>query len=306
MNKVPKPEHGSEAWLLLRQRDEHGHIRFGASEAPTLMGVNKWATLTDLALSKWSAPEVQPPNAAMMRGNLLEPALIEYACTVLNERIVTPSEMFVNGRLIATLDGLNDDATIIVEAKTTTAHSCDDPLPLEYLWQVCAQFACVPTAREAVVVVLDKRMRLGHWRVLRNENLIAQLMVRADEIGEYLDRRELPPDAPLDEKSTKALYPSPDGEVELDAVTLDALQRWQHWSAIREDAETREQAARDEVAAALGRAEAGTVGGKRVVTFKKREGARRVDMVALRAAHPELVQQFMVVGGSTRILRICS
>jgi hypothetical protein len=149
-------------------------------------------------------------------------------------------------------------------------------------------------------------MRLGHWRVMRDDALIAELVMRAEEIGEYLDRRLLPPDAPVLEKAAKALYPDPDGSVELDGDALNSIERWQHWRSIREDAEEREQVARDEVAAVLGRASAGTVGGKKVVTFGKRVGSRRLDVAALKAAHPDLVKEFMVTGGSTRILRVTS
>jgi hypothetical protein len=288
----------------LRQRDENGKVRFGASEAPTLMGVNKWATVTDLALSKWSEPEVSEPNAAMERGNILEPSLITYAGTLLEQPVSTPSEMYVCERLIATLDGITDDGLTLVEAKTTTAHSCDDPLPQEYFWQVIAQFACVPTATAALVVVLDKRMRLGHWMVRRDEAKIAELLERADEVGGYLDRRELPPDAPMGEKAAKVMFPDPEGEVELRSDTVDAIARYHHWRLVQEDAEARVQEARDEIAAALGKAAVGTVGGRSVVTFKARKGSRRLNTNALKAAHPDLVRQFMTEGGSTRIFKI--
>lgn len=304
MTKVAKPAHGSLEWLTLRQRDSEGRVRFGASEAPTLMGVNPFATLTDLALSKWSAPEVSVPSPAMERGNVLEPALVSYASTILGEQVFTPDEMFVSFRLIATLDGITESGTTIVEAKTTTSHSCDDPVPVEYFWQVCAQLACVPDAEQAVIVVLDKRMRLGHWVVRRDDAAIARLVMQADRVGEFLDRRELPPEAPLSEKSVKALFVEPSGSVELSGGVLEAVERWQRWRSEREDAERREQEARDEVAAALGRAEVGTVGGRPVVTFKARKGVRRLDVRRLEAEHPELVAEYYAVSAPVRVLRI--
>lgn len=304
MRTIAKPTHGSIEWLTLRQRDDNGRIRFGASEAPTLMGVNPFATLTDLALSKWSEPEINPTTPAMERGNVLEPALVAYASTLLNEDVFTPSEMFMTDRIIATLDGINADGSVVVEAKTTTSHSCDDPVPPEYFWQVCAQLACVPTAEQALIVVLDKRLRLGHWVVRRDDAAIARLLLRAEEIGGFLDRRELPPDARVDEKAVKLLFPDPKGSVELSAAVLDAVDRWQRWRAEREAAEVREREARDEIAAALAGAEIGTVGGRPVVTFKVRKGAERLDVTRLRKDHPKLVEEYTTKASTTRVLRI--
>ena len=84
--QIPKPPHGSLEWHQIRHRDEQDRVRFGASEAPILAGVSKYETITSLALRKWSPPEVNEPNAAMMRGNILEPALITYAEQILKKK----------------------------------------------------------------------------------------------------------------------------------------------------------------------------------------------------------------------------
>lgn len=299
---IPKPEHGSLEWLKVRHRDDEGRVRFGASEAPILAGVSKWKTIADLAIEKWAEPEVQEGNAAMQRGQILEPALVSYAEMLLGEPVITPDEMFFLGRFIATLDGLSHSG-VIVECKTTTAYSSDDPLPEEYYWQVQAQFACLPDCTDAIVVVLDKHMRLGAWRVQRNDHDLGYLFARAEVVGSALDRRELPPDAQITEKNAKALWPNAEGSVELDAAGIEAVGAWQAAKIAREHWEAEEQTARDRLVAILADKEFGTVDGIPVVSYKTRKGSNTVDWKAVARDHGDLLDQYRKVGAPTRVLK---
>jgi hypothetical protein len=298
---INKPEHGSLEWLNVRHRDQYGRVRFGASEAPTLMRCNPFSTLSDLAISKWSEPVVGEPNAAMQRGTLLEPALLTYAAQVLGCEVVVPDEMYFVGRLIATLDGVSHDDQVIVECKTTTAYSSDDPLPESYYWQAVAQMAC--TGHDMVlVVVLDKYMRLGSWTVRRNMDDVDRLFARADEIGRMLDDKQLPPDAPLNERTVKALYPSAEGTMELGSTGLFIVNAWQAAVEARKQAEAEEQQWRDQLAALLGGAEAGAVDGRVVLTYKSRKTGTTFDSKRFAAEHPELAAQYTKPSATTRVL----
>lgn len=310
MGTILKPAHGSVEWLRVRQRDAAGRVRFGASESPVLMGVSKWSNLVDLAIDKWTeATEPNEPNAAMERGNVLEPALVDYAATLLGCAVTTPAVMYTAGRLIATLDGITeaehpDEPVTIVEAKTTTFHSNDDPLPAEYFWQGIAQLACVPEADRVLFVCLDKRMRLGHWVLLRDEEAIAELVAQADSVGRKLDARELPTDIAPTEAQVRSLFPQSDGTVELPVAAAAVLDLYRAARATREEAEAIEQTARDQLVAMLGGAEVGTFAGERVLSFKTRKGSMRVDMKALELAQPELVAEFRVQGAPVRVLKV--
>lgn len=303
MATVNKPPHGSEQWLAIRKHDQYGRVRFGASEAPTLMGCNPYATLADLALDKWAPAEESPPNDAMIRGNVLEPALVTYAADLLGQPVATPNVMFTVGRLIATLDGLSDDESIIVECKTTTSYSSDDDIPNAYYWQAMAQLACVPTAERVLVVVLDKRMRLGSWTVTRDRDAIDRLFEQADYIGGYLDNKELPPEAQVTEKHVIAMYPEPSGSVELGTEGLALLTLWQAAKEARVSAERQEQEARDLLTAFLGSAEIGCVDNIPVVSYKQRKGSKTVDWKAVARDHGSLLDQYRKQGASTRVLR---
>ena len=118
---IPKPTHGSQEWLNLRHRDHNGKVIFGASEAGALMGVSEYTTRADLAVEKLSPPTVKAPTAAMIKGIIFEPALGEYASQQLGMQLITPDEMYLKGRWIATLDFVNQHDAHIVEAKVTSA-----------------------------------------------------------------------------------------------------------------------------------------------------------------------------------------
>jgi len=302
MELIAKPEHGSQEWLAVRKQDKHGRIRFGASEAPTLMDVNPYATIADLAIDKWSPAEVSEPNDAMVRGNVLEPALVTHAATLLGQPVITPDVMYSVGRLIATLDGITDDGRIIVECKTTTSYSSDDEIPAAYYWQAIAQLACVPKAESVLVVVLDKRMRLGTWTVQRNDD-IDRLFDRADYVGEYLDRREFPPDAVMQERHVLAAHPQSEGSVELGSAGLHLLNVWRAAKEARSLAEKEEQDARDKLVAMLGAAEIGCWEGAPVVSYKTRKGTTTVDWKAVARDHGDLLDKYRKTGASTRVLR---
>jgi predicted phage-related endonuclease len=308
MNTIPKQPHGSLAWLQDRHQDEQGRVRFGASEAPILMGVSDYKTITDLAIEKWSPPAVKEQTPAMMRGHLLEPALLEYAAQVLGAPVTQPDVMFINGRMIATLDGVAfpDDDYVIVEAKTTTRYSSDEALPAMFYWQGVAQLACEPAANRVLFVCLDRWQTLGHWTITREQVQadIDILMFTADEVGSYLDRRELPPHAPITETHVKVLYPSPHGTKEIGWDGVCAVNRFTAAKQAADDAEAELQAARDSLTAMLAEADTGTVDGHIIVTYKSRSTGSRLDTKALEQEHPELVAKYKKQAGTTRVLKV--
>jgi predicted phage-related endonuclease len=271
------------------------------------MNESKWKTIADLALEKWSDPEVKEQNDAMMRGTILEPALLEFAAHIIGSQVRTPDEMFTNGRLIATLDGVTDKYETIVEAKTTTAYSCDDSLPAEYYWQALAQLACLPKAKEVRFVVLDKRMRLAmppHWVVTRDQDNIDALMLQADNVGQALDARRLPDGVTFTEEIVKALYPSPIGAVELGFDGVALVDAYNAARSAREHCEQMEKTARDALVSRLGEFEAGTVDGNIVVTYKSRSTGSRLDTKQLELDYPDLVAQYKKPAGTTRVLKV--
>lgn len=301
--KIPRPPYLSPEWHAQRKHDENGNVRFGASDAPVLMNVSRYRNVVDLFISRQSEEPPSPTTDVQMRGHRLEPALLEYASDLLEERVETPEGWFTAGRFVATLDGLTKDETVVVEAKTTMMYSSDDAIPPSFYWQVQAQLACVPTAKYALVVVLDNRMRFGSWQVHRNDEDIARLLDWAEIVGSHLDRNELPPDVLMTEHQVKTFYPEPLGELEIGEKGGELVERYREIKSIREDMDEQEKDLRTQIVNLLGNKEIGTVNGVKVISYKSRKGQFRVDTKLLEAENPELVALYRRTGSSTRTLR---
>lgn len=299
----PKPEHGSTEWLRSRQRDSQGRIRFGGSDAPTLMGVNEYATLVDLFIAKHDLDPVQVTNKAFHRGNLLEPVLIAEAGRLLGLDLLTPDLMFCRGRLMVNLDGAdsNDNPRVIVEAKTSTRYSINDSIPLPYFWQATAQLACT-NAEVCHVICLDRRQEIGMWQVERYEPFIEQILDIAEKTGIQFDNNEIPSGATSEQITI--LHPNPVGRIELDDGGRQLIEQWSlvktHLAVLEED----EKRLRNQVAEMIGEHEEASTDGQVLVTFKSRKLPSRLDQKALGEAHPQLIEQFTKTGGTTRVLRL--
>ena len=255
------------------------------------MGANPYETLGDIAVRKLLPPEVLAPNDAMRRGNVLEPALIQYASEELNLDLETPEVMFLNGRIIATLDaraiGMDE---IVVEAKTNNYWSHGQPLPDSWFWQAQAQMHCTET--EAIqFVILDKRMALGMTTVFRNEESISLMIENVEAFCTAIDEERLPHDIELTVPQVSALYPKASGETELDSSALTMIAEWNALKEAIKDLETKEKLVKDELANLLRDSEFGTVDGHRVISFKS-QTTKRFDTKAFALAYPELQAKF--------------
>lgn len=303
MAQIPLPTYLSPEWHTQRKHDADGRVRFGASDAPVLMGVSQYKNIVDLFMSRQSTELPAPPNEAQMRGHRLEPALLGYASDVLQEPVTTPDVWFTTGRFVATLDGLSE-SNVIVECKTTTTYSSDNPIPAPWYWQVQAQLACNENATHAFVAVLDKRMRFGYYDVRRNEDDIAILLDQAEYVGSHFDKGEIPDDVTYTEDQVKRLYPSPTGNVDLSYDQYAMITEWIQLKQQREEIEQKEQDLRNEVVSLLRGAETAKYNGITVVSYKARKGSLRLDTKLLEAEHPDLVGQYKKMSNTTRVLRI--
>jgi len=305
MNKqlIPKPTHGSLEWLQIRHRDPNGRCIVGASEVSTLMNANQYETIGDLAVRKLMQPEVTPPNEAMRRGNILESALLQYASEELRLEIDTPEVMYLNDRIISTLDGRAKfpDDHVIVEAKTNNFWSHGQELPSSWFWQAQAQMFCTGTDL-VQFVVLDKHMRLGMDMVERHERSVEHMIEAVESFCTAIDEERLPDDIALTVPQVNDLYPKAEGEVELDHSSLVLIDEWNAIKEAMKDLDSKEKRVKDALANLLRDSEFGSVNGQRVLSFKS-QSAKRFDSKALVAAHPELETQF-TTQSSFRVLRV--
>jgi len=304
-----KPKYLSPEWFAHR-RTIDGKTVFGASETPALMGVSPFGSLEDMVIKKINPPTQNYNTPATMRGHVLEPALLEYSRTTYDTEIIEPEVMFRRGRLVSTLDGLeykDDKPYRVFEAKTTTMYAVEDGLPQTYFWQGQAQLDC--TGADCVIfVVLDKFMRLGFWEMEPDLRAIEELQHQAELIGTKIDENEYVTnrDIPFTSQQIEALFPEPQGEVELDSSILHDIEMW---NALKEQekaitAET--QKYKDKIASLLRDKEIGLVNGTKVLSYKRQSRKGGVDYDGFLKAHPELAdkaKKFLKPDSSFRVLR---
>lgn len=289
MKYIQKPIHGSLEWLQLRHKHE-GKTIVGASEVSVIMGANHYKNIIDLAIEKMRDPEVREQNEAMKRGTFLEQGLLDYASAELGITITTPDEMYLNGRIIATLDGLASHPEKVFEAKTTTAWVQGDACLPEWYWQAQAQMVCTG-ASVVTFIVLDRQLRITMFDVPFNAEDAEHMIEQVQKFCESIDAGVLPEDVPLTADQVALLHPEPAGEIELGVAGLDIVQRLQAVKEAIKELESEETELRNHLANMMRDADAGTVDGHKIITYKA-QSTTRFDQKAFSDAHPDLVKQY--------------
>lgn len=295
MPTIPKPD-DRELWLEARRP------YFNASDAGALYGCHPHRSLADVAVDKLKPQPPDEPTDAMKRGVALEPALLAWMGDELGAHVVTPDVLFIESRMMATLDGIVVGTDDLVEAKSTSYRW--DETPEHVFWQVCAQLAASGMAR-AHVVWLDSSMRIQHELVVPTPEDRADVLERAASFMAAIDLGMVPDDVELGASHVSALYPEPQPGKYVD-LSDDGLQAIVHWEQARQArlaAQKYEDAAKDEVARRLMDAEGARYDGRLVLNWKANKPSEKVDWKALEAAHPDLVAEFRRTMPGARVLR---
>lgn len=157
--------------------------KIGSSDAAAILGLDPYRSAADVYLEKTGQAAGFEGNDNTDRGELLEPAIIEYAMRELGWAHCGRDRMFTHasGLLVSNLDACAPDNGEIIEAKTTVdptgwGQDGTDEVPERVLAQVHHQFVCVPSARVAWVPVLMpgfKKFDFRLYKVARNDELCA-------------------------------------------------------------------------------------------------------------------------------------
>jgi predicted phage-related endonuclease len=300
--EIAKPTHGTLPWQLIRPRYNDKCV-VGSSEVSIIMGANDYETVTDLAVRKLLPPVVTEANDAMTRGNVLEPALIQHAQNELMMPLITPDVMYLNGRIVATLDarGMGGERHVVVEAKTNNRWALGMEIPTSWWWQAQAQMHCTETDK-VTFVVLDKHMRLGLQDVVRSDEGITQMVKSVELFCEAIDAEKLPDETQLTAPQVSALFAQPEGTVELDASAYQLIEEWSAVKDALKHYEDAERTLKDKLANMLRGAEFGTISNQKVLSYKA-QSTKRLDTKALAEAHPEIATAY-TTASTFRVLRI--
>ena len=304
---VPKPEHGSEAWLRNRWKDDKGFCTFGASDAAALMNASPYTSRGDLYKQKALPPLPSINKAVFQRGNDLEPALISVASRMLGVPIITPQVQYRKGRFTVSKDGVDNEQkpTIGVEAKTTTRYSISDAddLPQEWLWQGWAQQFVLDVP--IFFITLDKNQSFSLVELPKNDAAQNALLKEAEMFGEMIDSGEMLED--LDQFNSQEialLFRAKPESIELPATAVDWLWMLEDARATKKQAEDQETKAKDAIARMMLNYEVGLLNGETVVSWKESAGKVSLDTTALKYEHPELCKQYEKQGAPFRTMRV--
>lgn len=303
---IPKPEHGSLEWLRVRHRDERGLARVSASVAACVHGEHEFKPAGDFAVELLAdEPEVTETNAAMERGNVLEPVVIDWASRIIGKTLQTPQEMFCytepGVRLIATLDAVDGNGGVY-EVKTTRKR-WNGVLPRYWYWQGVQQAICAGVDK-ITWVIFDSDLEITfHDQIVTSD----EKQIHISAVREFLsdiDLGEIPAAAELSyENVTKLnLGGEPGQSVELEGDVFALLEELRHTQGIKKMSENREAQLKAQIARAMGEAEFGTIDGNVAVTWKH-QSRTSFDQKRFQAEHPALFEKFQK-STKTRVMRI--
>lgn len=187
--KIINVEQGSEEWKLFRSN------KIMASEASIILGINPWTTSLQLWKQKLGLlPETQS-NAAMHKGQRLEPIAREYFCVQADmpfePRVVISDEHEWMG---ASLDGLSECGRYILEIKCggeklyTQAENGE--IPDYYMAQM--QYQLAVTGLQICYYFVYYEGKGISLEVFRDESYIQRLIVEGKKFWDCIQNLEQP------------------------------------------------------------------------------------------------------------------
>jgi len=298
--RISKPIHGSQEWLTARWKDENGNARITASVAGVIHGAHPFMSAADLASQLLSStpPEPTKPNAAMERGNRLEPTLIKWVADNQKLNLVTPDEMYCyeedGVRLLATIDAMSlaeQGYERVFEVKTTNKQ-WQSVLPDYWYWQGVHQAICTGV-HSIDWAIFDSNLELHHYvqKVSSDEKQIHIEACR--RFLAQIDMGMLPEGVQYEYRHVASQHPAGNRNltVELPVETIAQLRELEAIKKTRKEIDEQEDKIKAEICGLLGDAEFGTVDGRLVFTWKT-AFRNSLDQKRLEEEHPALVEKF--------------
>ena len=293
---VPKPEHGSQEWLTARWKDEDGLPRITASVASAVHGQNPYMTTADLAIELLAetAPAPKKANAAMERGNRLEPVLIKWYADIENVEVSSPEILYAFNtddnavRLLATLDGITPDG-IPVEIKTSNKMWTGQLTDMWY-WQGVHQAICADSDRVEWGILDSSLEYHRHTQIVTSDEKQKHIEACRHFLG-YIDQGVVPPDAQMNYENASDLNPSKSDTKDLPESFVEVLDKLETARKMKSEAASMEEEAKTAIAMALEGCEVGSINGDKVVTWKVSKKSS-FDTTRFQSEHPALAEKF--------------
>lgn len=255
-------------------KEEHEERRkqLGASDVPTILGLNPFQSPYGLWALKQGIAEPDGGSAATDLGRRLEPAILDQAeedLGALNRDVKVAHKTLP---LVATLDGQVIETQHVVEAKTAglmAGYSMDDwgdegrvihaeQVPKRYFVQVHAQLMCTGAELAHLYGLVARRgITMLHYEIEPDKKFIDWLSRFIDDWWErHMIRGEEPPITLAKMDELKRLSRT-DDVIDLDDDVERVLAEYQHWSTVARDATKQKEERQRLLVASLGKATAG-------------------------------------------------
>ena len=296
LTQIPKPEHGSQAWLEVRWRNDNGEARIAASACAAVHGQHPFITMADLAneLLSETPPQPKEPNSAMLRGTTLEAPIREWAAKLLGHPLTEPDTLYrwdePGVRLIATIDSMSNDNRVF-EQKTTNK-IWRGKLPAYWYWQGVQQAICTGVS-EITWIIFDSTLDL-HFHVQPVSSDEKQTHIEAcRRFLAAIDMGIYPDDAVVEYRHVQERHPEGEKskEVELPMSALATIERLLLAKEQIKSAEAAEDACKAELCAILGDAEYGLIQDELVCTWKTSQ-RESFDSKKFQKEHPALWDKY--------------
>ncbi len=296
----------------------------GGSDIGPLLGLSPYKTPLQLWAEKVSLNSGASKDAIHLRfGHHVEPFIAQEYERHTGLRTVThaptifhPDHGFMYAhvdRLVLEKDenlaaeGQRIYAQTLLECKTASVFNRDewgepgsDQVPPSYLVQ-CVWYMAVTQCNRADLAVLLGNQDFRIYQIHRDMELENLVLDHARQFWFDHVLSKVPP-APVTEEDIRTLYPREvTGHVlEADHELLSSLKSYKSTQAKISELSEQCDALRQDILKRMGEAEQITSNNKVLATWKCSKPARRLDTKALTAAHPELVEQFMMQGAVSR------
>lgn len=288
------------AWLAGRKSG------LGGSDAAAVLGLSKWRTPLDVYNDKVSDTVEEQDNVSMEWGRRLEPVIRQKYADTTGMAVTIPNQQFrhpVHRFMIANVDGIASDGRI-VEIKTARS-SADwgeagtDEIPDYYKTQVQHYMTVLEKpCTDLAVLIGGSDFRIYH---VENDPALAEIMIERER--EFWQRViEHRPPAPRSLHDAVSSFPT---STAMSRTATDEIdETCNELARVRaeiKDAKEREEELLGKITSFMQEADT-LVGldGKPIATWKTSKPREVFDSAALKAAMPDIYDQFRKTGQASR------
>ena len=281
-------------WLEWRRRG------IGGSDAAAVAGLNPWKSPIEVYLDKIGELPKQEDNEKMYWGRVLEDIVAKEFAKRTGKKVRRRNAILQHLEyefMLANIDRELVGEKVGLECKTASEYTKDewkdDKVPEQYILQ-CQHYMAVTGYQGWWIAALIGGNKFIYKYIERDEEIINYLIQIETEFWRMVENKT-PPAVDGSKSSTevlKILYPEsePDTEIVLPAEAEVLIEEYELAAAEEKKAKERKEEAANKLKALLGEYETGRIG-DRLVSWKTVR-SNRLDSKALKAAHPEIYQEF--------------